>query len=254
MYEVGLFFKLSSYGPAMCLVFISHQTSGGSRLMIGANREEARARPRTSPVCCRQRSLRCLLAGADHGPDGTFPQMGTWLGINERQMAVAVTNRRDGELAWEDQVRSRGLLAVELLGRREPEPAARFAVSELARGGYGGCNFLIANPDAAFVIHAAGARRIALVELEPGIHALTNLDVDDPDDPRIRFVQSTLNPLDFISSASRICRDQRVVITGADRGTVSSSLIVAGEEIVLYHTADMTGGGQYQGFRLTDTP
>jgi uncharacterized protein with NRDE domain len=238
----------------MCLVFISFQTKGGDRLMIGANREESRRRPVTSPVCCRRRSIRCLLAGADHGPDGTFPEMGTWLGVNERKLAVAVTNRRDGELPWVDQVRSRGLLAVELLGRDQPEPAARFALSELARGGYGGCNFLIANPDAAFVVHAAGARRISLVKLHPGIHVMTNLDLDDDSDPRIRFVRANLDPADFIASSGRICRDESIVITAVERGTVSSSLILAGSEIVLYHILGMPQGGDYQEYRLPHSP
>ena len=100
----------------MCLVFISFQIDRNGPVMIGANREESRRRPTTSPVCCKQRRMRCLLAGADHGPDGSFPAMGTWLGVNQAGMAVAVTNRHDGELAWADQVRSRGLLTVELLG------------------------------------------------------------------------------------------------------------------------------------------
>jgi uncharacterized protein with NRDE domain len=238
----------------MCLVFISLQTQGCDRLMIGANREEARTRPLTSPVCCRQRFLRCLLAGADYGPDGTFPEMGTWLGVNERQMVVAVTNRRDGELAWADQIRSRGLLAVELLGRDQPEAAALFAVAELARGGYGGCNFLIANPEAAFVVHAAGARQISLFKLEPGIHAMTNLDVDDPDDPRIRLVRETLDPADFIVSAGRICRDRRIVIDGVDRGTISSSLILAGNPILLYHTPGALKRGNFEEYRLAALP
>src|SRR5260370_25349329 len=101
----------------MCLVFISVQINRNGGVMIGANREESRRRPTTSPVCCEQRRLRCLLAGADHGPDGTFPDMGTWLGVNQAGMAVAVTNRPDGELAWADHDRARGLLTVQLLGR-----------------------------------------------------------------------------------------------------------------------------------------
>jgi len=238
----------------MCLVFISFQTKGADRLMIGANREESRGRPLTSPVCCRRQSVRCLLAGADHGPDGTFPEMGTWLGVNERRLAVAVTNRRDGELAWVDQVRSRGLLAALLLGRDQPEPAALFARSELARGGYGGCNFLIAGPDAAFIVHAAGARQLSLVKLQPGIHAMTNLDVDDDGDPRIRFVLDNLDPADFIASSGRICRDESIVITGVERGTVSSSLILAGDEVVLYHILGVPSGRDYQEYRLHDAP
>src|ERR1700758_2471748 len=107
----------------MCLVFIAYRLERSAPVLIGANREESRRRPTTAPVCCRSRSLRCLLAGADHGPDGSFPAMGTWLGVNEARRAVAVPNRHDGELAWADQVRSRGLLAVALLGFPRPEPA-----------------------------------------------------------------------------------------------------------------------------------
>ena len=129
----------------MCLVFINVPAMAKGPLMIGANREESRRRPTTSPVCCRQRRMRCLLAGADHGPDGSFPAMGTWLGVNEAGMAVAVTNRHDGELAWADQIRSRGLLAVLLLANDRPRARREVARSELAQGGYGGCNFLIAD-------------------------------------------------------------------------------------------------------------
>ena len=172
----------------MCLVFIAYRIDGCAPVMIGANREESRRRPVTLPVCCRVRSLRCLLAGADHGPDGTFPEMGTWLGVNEAGIAVAVTNRHDGELAWEDQTRSRGLLAVDLLGFDHPDPASRFARAELGGGGFGGCNYLIAGADAAFVVQAPGAGRVSVVSLTPGVHAMTNLDLDDPEDRRIRFV------------------------------------------------------------------
>jgi uncharacterized protein with NRDE domain len=112
----------------MCLVFLAFQVNDDAPVMLGANREEVRRRPSTPPVCCRSGSMHCLLAGADRGPDGTFPEIGTWLGVNEAGLVVAVTNRRDGELAWADQVRSRGLLAVELLGVEDPERAARLAL------------------------------------------------------------------------------------------------------------------------------
>jgi uncharacterized protein with NRDE domain len=139
----------------MCLVFIAYRLEPSAPVLIGANREESRRRPTTSPVCCRSGSLRCLLAGADHGPDGTFPEMGTWLGVNEAGMAVAVTNRSDGKLAWEDQTRSRGLLAVAMLGCDRAAPAARYACAELASGGFGGCNYLVAGRDAAYVVPAS---------------------------------------------------------------------------------------------------
>jgi uncharacterized protein with NRDE domain len=234
----------------MCLVFINIQTSSKGPIMIGANREESRRRPTTSPVCCMQHGICCLLAGADHGPDGSFPAMGTWLGVNQAGMAVAVTNRHDGELAWADQVRSRGLLAVSLLARDRPDHAARFAQSELAQGGYGGCNFLIASAADAFVVQAPGPARISVTKLEPGIHAMTNLDLDDDADPRVQLVRTTLEPQEFIASAARLCRDDRIVISGGERGTVSSSLILADDEIVLYHIESDPKGREYQKYQL----
>lgn len=190
----------------MCLVFLAFQVNDEDPVMLGANREESRRRPSTPPVCCRSGSSRCLLAGADRGPDGTFPEIGTWLGVNETGLVVAVTNRRDGELAWADQVRSRGLLAVSLLGFDDPERAARFAQSDLAEGGYGGCNFLIANRKAASIVQAPGARRISVEKLRPGIHPMTNLDLDDGDDPRIRLVHEHLEPEQFVVSRSGSAR------------------------------------------------
>ena len=143
----------------MCLVFIAYRIDGCPPVMIGANREESRRRPVTSPVCCRVRSLRCLIAGADHGPDGTFPAMGTWLGVNEAGIVVAVTNRNDGELAWQDQTRSRGLLAVDLLGFDDVGAASRFAQAELGRGGFGGCNYLVAGGRCGLRRPGPGRRR-----------------------------------------------------------------------------------------------
>ncbi|MBV8129106.1 MAG: NRDE family protein [Planctomycetaceae bacterium] len=70
--------------------------------------------------------------------------MGTWLGVNESGLVAAVTNRRDGELRWEDQIRSRGLLVIALLGLDDPEQAARLAEHALSQGSFGGSNFLIA--------------------------------------------------------------------------------------------------------------
>lgn len=73
-----------------------------------------------------------------------------------------MTNRRDGELAWENQTRSRGVMAVSLLGLDDAEKAARFARDELSGGGIGGCNYLVAGGRDAFAVEAPGARRISV--------------------------------------------------------------------------------------------
>jgi uncharacterized protein with NRDE domain len=238
----------------MCLVFISFQTCPKSPVMIGANREEQFRRPRTSPVCCRSGSRRCLLAGADFGLDGSFPEMGTWLGVNDAGLVVAVTNRRDGELPFAEQYRSRGLLAVELLRYDDPERAASAARSQLEGGGFGGSNFLIANSSSAWVVQAPGASRVSIVTLEPGTHAITNADVDDNDDSRIRLVRSELRHDNFRNSAADLCRDPRIMIAAVDRGTVSSSLIFTGDDVALFHIFGDPSGRDYEEYRLLDPP
>jgi uncharacterized protein with NRDE domain len=233
----------------MCLVFVAVRATDSDPIMLAANREESRRRPCTSPVCLTAGPVRRLLAGADHGPDGTFPEIGTWLGVNETGLAVAVTNRRDGELAWADQIRSRGLLAVALLGFDDPAQAVRLARDELGAGGYGGCNYLVANREAAYVIQAPGARRVAVDELEPGVHAMTSGDIDAGDDPRIALVHAELDSEQFIPSAQRLCRDPRVVHSEAERGTVASSLILVGGMIRFYHILGNPIGCEYERLR-----
>jgi uncharacterized protein with NRDE domain len=193
--------------------------------------------------------MRSLIAGADYGPDGSFPEMGTWLGVNEAGMAVAVTNRHDSALAPAEQLSSRGLLAVALLESRSPESAVATAQKALARGGFGGCNFLVADRSGAFVVEAPGTARISVRKLDPGVHAMTNLDLD-ADDPRINLVRATLDPRHFVASASALCRDHRIVVAGAERGTVSSSLILADQAIILYHIQGIPSGRDYQQFDL----
>jgi uncharacterized protein with NRDE domain len=236
---------------SVCVVFLDYQAGRKTPLLLGANREESFRRPTTSPVCCRSGPFRCLLAGADHGPDGTFPEMGTWLGVNETGLIVAVTNRNDGELPWEEQVHSRGLLAVSLLGFDDPEQAARHAENKLSQGRFGGSNFLIASPKAGFIVHAPGAKRISVGAIDQGIHVITNLDLDDASDPRIRFVRDHLDTAQFVSSAQSICRNEMIIISGPDRGTVSSSQIIVGQEIVLHHLLGNPNRGAYHDFRLS---
>ena len=151
----------------VCLVFLGSRVNRNTPVMIGANREESFRRPITSPVCCRSGSIRCLVAGADHGPDGTFAEMGTWLGVNESGLVVAVTNRRDGELRWEDQIRSRGLLVIALLGLDDPEQAACLAEHALSQGGFGGSNFLIASPEFSFRRFGGRSRAARRVKFPP---------------------------------------------------------------------------------------
>jgi uncharacterized protein with NRDE domain len=176
--------------------------------------------------------------------------MGTWLGVNECGLVVAVTNRSDGELRWEDQTRSRGLLVISLLGLDDPGQAARHGEHALAQGGYGGTDLLIANPESAFIIEAPGARRITTRTIEPGIHAITNLDLDDQNDARISLVRENLDPAHFVSSAQSLCRHEKIIIAGAGRVTTSSSVALVGSEILMHHVEGNPNQDVYRPYQL----
>ena len=108
---------------------------------------------------------------------------------------------------------------------------------------------VVGQTETAAIVQAPAARRIVVAQLRPGIHAMTNLDLDDDDDPRIRFVHEHLEPEQFVGSAGRICRDERIVITGAGRGTVSSSLILVGGDLRVFHIIGDPRDREYDVFR-----
>src|ERR1700722_18197186 len=89
----------------MCLVAIFFRIVEDAPLVVGANREEFYARggepPQVFDGACRALAGRDPVAG------------GTWFGVNERGVLIAVLNRPKSDLPA--QPRSRGLLARELL-------------------------------------------------------------------------------------------------------------------------------------------
>ena len=132
--------------------------------------------------------------------------------------------------------RSRGLLCRDLLDRRNARDAVQSAVRELSSGAYAGANYLCADDRYAAVVY--GGNRVEVAELTPGLHTLTNGDLDDPNDERHQFLRRmlTLHTLDsavtFLAVASRACSRKPneegrrgVVLTGGDYGTVSSTLL-----------------------------
>ena len=103
-------------------------------------------------------------------------------------------------------------------------------------GRYAGANYLCADGKYAAVVY--GGSRVEVVELEPGLHTLSNGNLNDPHDDRHDFVRRmlTLHTLDsavtFLAVASRAFSRKAdsegrrgVVLTGAGFGTVSSTLI-----------------------------
>jgi uncharacterized protein with NRDE domain len=158
----------------MCTLAIYFKVAPGWPAVIAANRDEFLDRPASGPTTLCENPR--VIGGKD------LRAGGTWLGINEFGVVAGLLNRRSASQARAD-ARSRGLLCLDVLRRRSAREAAEFARSQRA-GDYNPFNLLIASRDAAFVAYNRGAE-IDLVELTPGLHMLTNLDVDDFECPKI---------------------------------------------------------------------
>jgi hypothetical protein len=209
----------------MCLLAIHFQVCADAPLLIAANREEFYARPSLPPAI--QPGTPRVLCGIDARAGGT------WLGVNEYGLVVAVTNRRKPDPP--PAPRSRGLLCRELLNFANAVSALSFAYQELATGAYDGANFACLDGDDGAVIHAG--RRLEMVKLSPGLHLVTAGDVSDPADYRQTLARRLFadrdwaGPREFVEVAKRVCSRGPVgdcpgiVLRGDGRGTVSSTIL-----------------------------
>ena len=158
----------------MCTLAIYFQATRDCPVVIAANRDEFLERPAVDPTTLLENPH--VVGGKD------LKAGGTWLGISEHGIVAGLLNRR-AENGGNPDARSRGLLCLDALRRRTAREAAEFAARE--RGSdYNPFNLLIASRTEAFVAYNRGAS-IEVVELKPGLHLLTNLNVNDFECPRI---------------------------------------------------------------------
>jgi hypothetical protein len=208
----------------MCLLALFFRVAEDAPVVVGANREEDYARAGAPPR---------LHAGPVPFVAGTDPVAGgTWLGVNGHGLLAAVTNRPKS--ARPDQPRSRGLLVRDLLSCSTPKAAADLAASELGQGHYNGCNILVADSMDAVVLHAGDWLRVR--PLPPGLHVLTNRDVNDVTDPRLAHALTWLGPrhprsrAECLAALRELCGQTGdggppICLRGETHGTVSASLI-----------------------------
>ena len=208
------------------MMAILYKTAQKAPILVAANREERFDRPTQPPKI--QPGTPRVVCGIDRKAGGT------WLGVNQYGMVAAVTNRRKTSAPADP--RSRGLLCRELLDLRTAKAAAEHAAEELATGAYDGANYFCADREYAAVVY--GGNRIEVAKLSPGLHLMTNGNLDDPHDQRQEFVRRmlTLHTLDsavtFLAVVSRafsrkpdVSGRRGVIITGSEYGTVSSTLL-----------------------------
>jgi uncharacterized protein with NRDE domain len=158
----------------MCTLAIYFQTTRDYRVVIAANRDEFLDRPADDPTTLCESPH--VIGGKD------LKAGGTWLGISEHGVVAGLLNRR-GENGANPKARSRGLLCLDALRFRTAGQAAEFAAGQ--RGSdYNPFNLLMVSRTQAFVAYNRGAA-IEVVELKPGLHLLSNLDVNDFECPKI---------------------------------------------------------------------
>ena len=210
----------------MCLLALFFRVVEDAPVVVGANREEVYRRggepPRLHDGPCR------FVAGVDPVAGGT------WLGVNEHGVLAAVTNRRKDRRPA--RPRSRGLLVRDLLGCRSAAAATEAAMRELNTDRYEGCNILCADAAGAAVIHGGDWLRVR--PLPPGLHVLTNGDVNEGRDGRLKLAACLLGEegyrcrtsADCIQVLRQLCPrhepgEPPICLHGDDHGTTSSTLV-----------------------------
>jgi uncharacterized protein with NRDE domain len=159
----------------MCTLAIYFQAFADYPVVIAANRDEYLARPALPPTILSDDPP--IIGGKD------LRASGTWLGINRRGLVAGLLNRRNGTAENDPNLRSRGLLCLDVLRHASAADGAHF-VDAQPGSGYNPFNLLVASRDEAFVAYNRFSK-IEVVRLEPGLHLLTNIDVDDFECPRI---------------------------------------------------------------------
>jgi uncharacterized protein with NRDE domain len=208
----------------MCLLALFFRVVEDAAVVAGANREEYYQRGGEPPR--RLDGSITAVAGVDPVAGGT------WLGVNARSVLVAITNRRKSEVPA--QPRSRGLLVREMLACPSAAAAAEHAVRALEQNPYAGGNFLCADAERAVVIHAGDWLRIR--PLPPGLHVLTNGDINDTSDSRLSYAAGWLAHRHYATAAEcvqalrQLCAQHEpenppMCFRDKERGTVSSSLV-----------------------------
>ena len=210
----------------MCLILLDHLTGDSTPLILGANREEVYSRPSAPPAWQQQQrafAVTDLQAG------------GTWLGVSETGVVVAVTKRLES-LPAEDP-RSRGHLCFDTLQHPSASTALDWEQNHLETTRCRACNLLIADIHSAGVVHVA--HTIDRRDLGPGHHVLADVDIDDTQSVRVQRARAlaTQAPVTDLSGRQKQLqtiladRDPRAVETericrrGATAGTVSACVL-----------------------------
>mgnify|MGYP000088422812 CR=1 FL=1 len=214
----------------MCTLAFAWQDYDDAPLVVAANRDEAVGRPSSPPAVRGDNPAVLMPRDEDAG--------GTWLGVNEHRVFVAVTNRRvdlDGE-------RSRGLLVTDALAAASADDAIETVEREVAAREYAGFNLVVADEQECVLLEWDGVLRTHA--FDPGAHVVVNAGFDGQTE-KSTVIRDALSGHDTVDAWREAAREaMRDHETGAcvhrdGFGTRSSSLVtVEGDGEVAYEFAD----------------
>lgn len=231
----------------MCLLVLALDQFAGCPVLLAANREEEFARPSLEPEVWRDDELRWL-GGRDAVAGGA------WLGLNERGLLVAVTNRSDRPPPA--AARSRGLLCRSLLQCDSVDAALDELQNELDAHDYAGCNLLTASRNEAVVTEFG--KQFRQRRLSAGLHVLVNSGLNDAADRRgerarrefRRLLERSNDRAELIAGATAVLGlvggedgdpdGVPLCICGTHRGTVSATVLALTNDVddCEYHFAN----------------
>jgi uncharacterized protein with NRDE domain len=215
----------------MCILAIQYKLVNETPILVAENREEVYDRPSSAPSI--QSGKPRILCGLDklHG--------GTWLGVNQNGLFVGVCNRHRFRPPAEPK--SRGVICRELLRASSARRAVDLCLEEVSTGNYNGANYVIADYESAWCVHATDDYEV--VQLQPGLSIVAGGDVNEMRDERVKLAHRLLtlqtldSPVKFLAVASKVFARPAsglgrpsMVIRESDRGTVSSTLIALGKK------------------------
>jgi len=151
----------------MCLILISFKQHAGWPLLLAANRDEFFERPTQAAKFWDDNPS--ILAGRD------LKLGGTWLGMDKSGRIAAVTNYHEPSES-RTGLKSRGFLVSNyLIGNKSPEDYLHTISGEIAQ--YDGFNLFVGDMDS---LHFYSSYTAQPVLLEPGIHGISNGNLDYP--------------------------------------------------------------------------
>ncbi|MDP2560465.1 NRDE family protein [Psychrobium sp. 1_MG-2023] len=150
----------------MCILFVAYQVSKKYPLIIVANRDEFHHR---ATKALHQWPDSSIIAGKD------LVAGGTWFGFTAQGKIAALTNVRDPESIKTDVI-SRGQLVTNFLTSTLPITEQKLQLRSSANH-YNGYNLLFGNLEQLQVFNS---HTLEFKSLAPGIHGLSNAQLDTP--------------------------------------------------------------------------